>query len=48
MNTWPTPPAGLAAWAQTLFERLPEIREVTPVREGTGQGAFLVVRGAKR
>jgi SAM-dependent methyltransferase len=35
------------SWVQTLYERLPEVREVAPLRDGTGQGAFLVVRGRK-
>jgi SAM-dependent methyltransferase len=35
------------SWVQTLYERLPRIREVAPIRPGTGQGAFLVVRGEK-
>jgi SAM-dependent methyltransferase len=34
-------------WAQTLYERLSEVREVAPLRGDTGEGAFLVVRGAK-
>jgi len=38
---------GDLSWAQTLYERLPDVREVAPLREGTGQGAFLVVRGAR-
>jgi SAM-dependent methyltransferase len=38
---------GDLSWVQTLFTRLPEVREAEPPREGTGQGAFLVVRGTK-
>jgi SAM-dependent methyltransferase len=38
---------GDLSWVQTLDARLPEVREVAPLRDGSGQGAFLVVRGAK-
>jgi SAM-dependent methyltransferase len=31
------------AWGQTLFRPLGEIREIEPVRPGTGKGAFVVV-----
>jgi len=36
------------SWVQTLYEWLPAVREVAPLRDGIGQGAFLVVRGRKR
>jgi len=36
------------SWVQTLYEWLPAVREVAPLRDLTGQGAFLVVRGSKR
>jgi SAM-dependent methyltransferase len=39
---------GHLCWVQTLYGRLPDVRESAPLRDGTGQGAFLVVRGAKR
>lgn len=36
-----------AVWVQTIFQPLDEIREIEAVRQGYGQGAFVVVR-AKR
>jgi SAM-dependent methyltransferase len=36
------------SWVQTLHQPLPDIREVAPLRDGRGEGAFLVVRGRKR
>jgi SAM-dependent methyltransferase len=39
---------GDLTWVQTLYGRLPEVREFAPLRDGTGQGAFVVVRGEKR
>jgi len=38
---------GGLSWVQTLYGRLPGVREVAPLRDGTGQGAFLVVRGVR-
>ncbi len=35
---------GDLTWVQTLATPLSEIREIEPVRDGTGNGAFLVVR----
>jgi SAM-dependent methyltransferase len=35
------------AWVQTLYGRLPGVRQVAPLRDGTGQGAFVVVRGCR-
>jgi SAM-dependent methyltransferase len=35
-------------WAQSVCAPLPEIREIEPVRAGTGRGAFLVVRARRR
>jgi SAM-dependent methyltransferase len=35
------------AWLETLRGRPDELREVEPPGEASGQGAFLVVRGAK-
>jgi SAM-dependent methyltransferase len=32
---------------QTLFKRLDELEEVEPVKEGHGEGSFVVVRGKK-
>lgn len=31
-------------WVQTLFETLEQTREIEPVRDGYGEGAFVVVR----
>lgn len=36
------------AFCQTLFQRPDELDEVEPVREGTGEGSFVVVRGMKK
>lgn len=36
------------AWAQTLFGGSPDIREVQPVRPGSGTGAFVVVAADRR
>ena len=33
---------------QTLFRPLPELEEVEPVKEGYGEGSFVVVRGEKQ
>lgn len=33
---------------QTLFRPLPEMEEVDPVKEGHGEGSFVVVRGEKK
>jgi SAM-dependent methyltransferase len=33
---------------QTLFRPLPEMEEVEPVKEGHGEGSFVVVRGEKQ
>ncbi len=33
---------------QTLFRPLPEMEEVEPVKEGHGEGSFVVVRGEKK
>ena len=35
-------------WVQTLFRPLPEVSTLEPVREGTGEGAFVVVRARLR
>jgi len=35
-------------FSQTIYHRLDEINEVEPVREGYGEGSFLVVRGRNR
>lgn len=35
------------AWGQTLFHPLDEVREIEPVRPGTGDGAFVVVRAVR-
>lgn len=35
------------AFRQTLFRRLDELAEVEPVKEGHGEGSFVVVRGVK-
>jgi SAM-dependent methyltransferase len=42
--------AGFAAFEfrQTLFKPLEELEEVEPVKEGHGQGSFVVVRGIKK
>ncbi|HEX9803749.1 MAG TPA: class I SAM-dependent methyltransferase [Gammaproteobacteria bacterium] len=34
-------------WVQTLFGRLEQTREIEPVREGYGEGAFVVVRATR-
>ncbi|MCK4455972.1 MAG: class I SAM-dependent methyltransferase [Thermoplasmata archaeon] len=36
------------AFAQTIFNDLAEIRDIEPVREGYGEGSFVVVKGLKR
>lgn len=36
------------AWVQTLRGRRPPARDVEPLAEGTGLGAFVVVRGRSR
>lgn len=35
-------------WRQTLFKPLAELTDVEPVKEGYGEGAFVVVRGVKK
>jgi len=35
------------SFRQTLFQRLEDLSEVEPVREGSGEGSFVVVRGVK-
>jgi hypothetical protein len=32
---------------QTLFQPLEDLQEVEPVKEGHGEGSFVVVRGRK-
>lgn len=39
---------GDLAFRQTLFGPLADLQEVEPVREGHGEGSFVVVRGMKR
>jgi len=39
---------GALAFRQTLFRPLPELEEVEPVKEGHGEGSFVVVRGEKQ
>ena len=41
--------AGFAdrVWVQTLLKPLNEIRDIEPVREGSGRGAFVVVRAVR-
>lgn len=34
-------------FTQTIFHALPEIREVEPLKEGYGEGSFVVIRGVK-
>lgn len=36
------------AFRQTLFRPLPEMNDVEPVKEGYGEGSFVVARGIKR
>ena len=35
------------AFTQTIFQDLQEIHEMEPVKEGYGEGSFIVVRGVK-
>ena len=35
------------AFTQTIFQDLPEISRIQPVKEGFGEGAFVVTRGVK-
>jgi SAM-dependent methyltransferase len=35
------------AFRQTLFHHLPDIRDVEPVKDGHGQGSFVVIRAKK-
>ena len=35
-------------FSQTIYHRLDEIKAVEPVKEGYGEGSFVVVRGMKR
>jgi len=37
-----------AAFRQTIFRPLGEIEDVEPVKEGYGEGSFVVVRGVKK
>ena len=39
---------GKLAFRQTLFHPLAEMEEVEPVKEGHGEGSFVVVRGEKQ
>jgi len=39
---------GSFAFRQTLFHPLPELDEVEPVKEGHGEGSFVVIRGEKQ
>lgn len=39
---------GAMTFRQTLFHPLPELEEVEPVKEGHGEGSFVVVRGEKQ
>jgi len=34
-------------FVQTVFHRLDEIKEIEPVKEGYGEGSFVVVRARK-
>jgi SAM-dependent methyltransferase len=34
-------------WVQTLFQPLEQTREIEPLREGVGEGAFVVVRATR-
>lgn len=36
------------SFVQTIFHNLPEIKEIEPVREGYGQGSFVVIRAIKK
>jgi len=38
---------GIPVWAQTLCRPLAEIHEIDPMREGRGQGSFVVVRAGR-
>jgi ubiquinone/menaquinone biosynthesis C-methylase UbiE len=39
---------GAFTFRQTLFRPLPELEEVEPVKQGHGEGSFVVVRGEKQ
>ena len=39
---------GGLVFRQTLFRPLPEMEEVEPVKEGHGEGSFVVIRGEKQ